>query len=94
MSYEEKKDDLQASTTVTSPADAQQIVFDAEKGIVPTAGVHRTLLIDGAGKSTSDFRSCIPADGAVNDKEGAVIRSLKQRHMAMIALGGAIGTGK
>jgi amino acid transporter len=38
-------------------------------------------------------RSSTRADDAVNKGEGAVKRTLEQRHMAMIALGGAIGTG-
>jgi len=30
----------------------------------------------------------------VNDVDGSVHRTLKQRHLAMIAIGGAIGTGE
>lgn len=41
----------------------------------------------------TDTRYSAQANDPVNKGEGAVKRTLEQRHMAMIALGGAIGTG-
>jgi len=77
MASYEKKSNEDDTQTFVGPP--QGAGYDPEKvGHPMQAGVmHGSVLID----------------APLNPNEGAVQRTLKQRHMAMIAIGGAIGTG-
>lgn len=85
-SQEDKKDDVQAY--VGSPAVAE---YDTEKGMAVVDG-HTAILVNEPRKSRI-CSSRLSLTSLVNAAEGGVHRTLKQRHMAMIAIGGAIGTG-
>lgn len=69
--------------------------YDAEKVAGAEAGdAGRDMVINGHGEGMLYEVTTVEAPLiSVNSKEHAVHRVLKQRHMAMIALGGAIGTG-
>ena len=97
MATYEKKIDEPTNTTVTPALGANgNGVYDAEKQPTTTGGVWHAapegVLVDGTGECCAVVvRKSVLIAPAL--PEGAVHRQLKQRHMTMIALGGAIGTG-